>query len=264
MEQNNTESNEHGKNIVKQLFLKNKDDIIKQILKLQVSDSTVIKRVEVISDNILSQLLKDIESAAFFSLALDESTDRTDIAQLAVWVRFPKGDTFSEEKLGLLPLTGQTRGQDIHSALMRFFRGPGKTINLKNLVSVTTDGAPSMIGKEKAVIALLRSDPEIPEFFSYHCILHQEQLCNKLRGGELKVTMDSATKTVNFIMAHALKHRQFRSLVEEFYGEYSDLTMHAEVRWLSSGKVLDRFMELLPAVRTFLKEKGRRDLLARP
>ena len=64
--------------------------------------------------------------------------------------------------LALLPLTGQTRGQDIHATLMFFFRGPGKTINLKNLVSVTTDGAPSVIGKEKGVIALLRNDPEIP------------------------------------------------------------------------------------------------------
>jgi len=103
------------------LILKNKDDIIKQILKLQIYESTVIRRAEVISDNILSQLLKDIESAAFFSLASDESTDRTDIAQLVVWVRFPKGDTFSEEMLALLPLTGQTRGHDIHSALMFFF-----------------------------------------------------------------------------------------------------------------------------------------------
>jgi len=100
---------------------KNKDDIIKQILKLQISDSTVIRRVEVISDNILSQLLKDIESAALFSLALDESTDRTDIGQLVVWVRFPKGDTFSYEMLSLLPLTNQTRGQDIHSAVTIFF-----------------------------------------------------------------------------------------------------------------------------------------------
>jgi len=68
-------------------------------------------------------------------------------------VRFPKGDTFSEEMLALLPLTGQTRGQDIHSALMSFFRGPGKTINLKNLVSVTTDGAPSMTGKRSHCFA---------------------------------------------------------------------------------------------------------------
>ena len=51
--------------------------------------------------------------------------------------------------------------------------------------------------------------------------------------------------------------------MEEFHGDYSDLTMHAEVRWLSRGKVLDRFMELLPAMRTFMEEKGRRDLLAR-
>ena len=57
------------------------------------------------------------------------------------------GDTFSEEMLALLPLTGQTLRQDIHSALISFFREPGKTTNLKNLVSVsvTTDGAPSMV-----------------------------------------------------------------------------------------------------------------------
>jgi len=65
--------------------------------------------------------LKDIENVTFFSLALDESTDRTGITQLVVWVRFPIGDTFSEEMLVLLPLTGQTRAQDIHSALMSIF-----------------------------------------------------------------------------------------------------------------------------------------------
>ncbi|KAJ3599022.1 hypothetical protein NHX12_032985 [Muraenolepis orangiensis] len=105
---------------------KNKDDIIRQMSKLQLSDSTVTRRVEVISDDLLSQLLKYIASAEYFSLAMDESTDRTDIAQLIVWVRFLKGDTFAEEMLALLPLTGQTRGEDIHSAMMSFFYGPGK------------------------------------------------------------------------------------------------------------------------------------------
>ncbi|KAJ3607182.1 hypothetical protein NHX12_026695 [Muraenolepis orangiensis] len=178
------------------------DDIIRQISKLQLSDSTVTRRVEVISDDLLSQLLKYIASAEYFSLALDESTDRTDIGQLIVWVRFLKGDTFAEGMLALLPLTGQTRGEDIYSAMMSFFHGPGKNINLKKLVSLTTDGAPSMVGKEKGFIALLRKDPETPDFFSYHCILHQEQLCSKLRGGELKVTMDSVTRKQSILFLH--------------------------------------------------------------
>lgn len=110
---------------------KNKDDIIRQISKLQLSDSTVTRRVEVISDDLLSQLLKDIENAEYFSLALDESTNSTDIAQLIVWVRFLKGDKFAEEMLALLPLRGKTRGEDIHSALMSFFHRPGKNINPK-------------------------------------------------------------------------------------------------------------------------------------
>lgn len=241
---------------------KNKDSITRQISKLQLSDSTVTRRVEAISDDLLSQLLNHVERAEYFSLALDESTDSTDIAQLIIWVRFLKVDTFAEEMLALIPMKGQTRGEDICAAMMSFFRGPGKNINLKKLVSVTTDGAPSMVGKGKGLIGLLRKINEMPDFFSYHCILHQEQLCSKLRGGELKVTMDSVTKTVNFILAHALKHREFRSLVEGYKSAYTDLTMHAEVRWLSRGKVLARFMELLPAVRIFLKEKNRHDLLA--
>jgi len=73
----------------------------------------------------------------------------------------------------------------------------------KKLVSVTANEAPSMVGKENGVIAFLGNDPDMLEF-SYR-ILHQEQLCSKLRSGELKVAMDSVTKTVTFIMAHTIK-----------------------------------------------------------
>lgn len=68
------------------ITVKNKEDIIRQISKLQLSDSTVTRRVELMSDDLFSQLLKDIESSEYFSLTLDESTDSTDVAQLAVCV----------------------------------------------------------------------------------------------------------------------------------------------------------------------------------
>lgn len=239
---------------------KNKDAIIRQISKLQLSDSTLCRRVENISDDLFFKLIEDLKKTNHFSLALDESTDVSDTAQLMIWVRFFNGNSFVEELLALLPLTGQTRGEDICLTLMGFFRGPGREIDLGKLVSITTDGAPSMVGKEKGLVALLRKEPAVSDFFAYHCILHQEQLCCKLKGGELKTTMGKVVKVVNYIRSHALKHRQFRTLVEEYETQYQDLTLHAEVRWLSRGIVLEKFMDLLPVIREFITQKKQADL----
>jgi len=54
----------------------------------------------------------------------------------------------------------------------------------------------------------------------------------------------------------SFRNTELRSLVKELHGEYSDVATHVDVKWLSRGKVLDRFMELLPAVRMFVEEKG--------
>lgn len=65
------------------------------------------------------QLCDGIRNAEFISLAVDESTDNTDIAQLLVFVRYfdeAKGD-FVEDVLGLTNLSGQTRGEDIHKEI---------------------------------------------------------------------------------------------------------------------------------------------------
>jgi len=39
----------------------------------------------------------------------------------------------------------------------------------------------------------------IKSFFSDDCILHQEQLCSKLKCGELKMTMDTVTQSILFL-----------------------------------------------------------------
>uniref|UniRef100_H3AEH0 SPIN-DOC-like zinc-finger domain-containing protein n=1 Tax=Latimeria chalumnae TaxID=7897 RepID=H3AEH0_LATCH len=118
----------------KSLFaeFKNNDDIVKQISKLQVSDSTIARYMESISEDLFSQLL--------------------------VWVRFHNGEKLVEEMLTLLALAGQTWGEDIYKQLMTFFEGPSKNIDLKKLVFLTIDGAPSTIGTEKGPIALLRNN----------------------------------------------------------------------------------------------------------
>lgn len=65
--------------------------------------------------------------------------------------------------------------------------------------------------------------------------------------------MQKVVHVVDYIVSRALNHRQFR----QSDTEYRDLVMHSEVRWLSRGKVLERFLSLLPEICTFLDSKGK-------
>lgn len=235
----------------------NKDAIIKQIKGLQLSDSTITRRIEDIGADVSAQLIEDVSAAPCFSIAVDESTDVVDIAQLCVWVRFPKDNYFREEMLCLLPLLGQTRGEDIMNALLTFFNE--RKLSWSKLASVCTDGAPSMRGKEKGLIGLMKKREDIPNFTSFHCIIHQEALVSKLRNNSFLDVMQTVVRVVNFIVSRALTHRQFRQLIEEYDTEYGDLVMHSEVRWLSRGRVLERFLSLLSEIRTFLECKGKHE-----
>ena len=67
--------------------------------------------------------------------------------------------------------------------------------------------------------------------------------------------MTTVTAIVILIRAKALNNRQFVGFLEEIETEYGDLILHSEVRWLSRGKVLDRFIDLLPHINNFFNSK---------
>ena len=60
-----------------------------------------MRRIEELGNDIRHQLITDLLEVSCFSIALDESTDICDVAQLCIWVRFPKDDSFREELLCL-------------------------------------------------------------------------------------------------------------------------------------------------------------------
>jgi len=53
--------------------------------------------------------------------------------------------------------------------------------------------------------------------------------------------MSIVVKTVNFVHARVLNHRQFTTFLSDLDTEYGELLYHTEVRWLSRGNVLRRF-----------------------
>lgn len=72
----------------------------------------------------------------------------------------------------------------------------------------------------------------------------------------MKEVMDIAFKIVNSIRSRSLQRRLFKIQQEENDTEHSDLLLHTDVRWLSRGRFLERFQELLPDINEFLQSRG--------
>ena len=73
-------------------------DISSQLASISLSRRTVVRRIRMSEQS--SSVLSRIASFQFFSLALDESTNASDTAQLAVFIRGIDSEfTITEEKM---------------------------------------------------------------------------------------------------------------------------------------------------------------------
>lgn len=234
--------------------LKEKNEIMSRIRNLQLSRWTAARRIAAMGDQIVEDLKTRLKDCLYFSIALDESVDISDTAQLCTWIRFVNIDlTVCEELLAMRGLHDRTRGVDIYNSLWKVLR-EYEINDTAEIVSVTTDGAPAMVGVHSGCVAMLKK--KFPSLIAIHCIIHQENLCSKFSNGRLTEVMQTVVSIVNLIRSKSLNHRQFKLMLEEIDTEYADLILHTDIRWLSRGKVLERFISLLQPICDFLDSKG--------
>ncbi|KAL0150111.1 hypothetical protein M9458_054538 [Cirrhinus mrigala] len=100
---------------------KSMDRIIASVKQVPLSASTNARRVHVLAEQVQKAVIDGVKEAKYFSLAIDESTDNTDISQLCVFVRYFDGKEFREELLALLPLEDNTTADIIFGKLEDFF-----------------------------------------------------------------------------------------------------------------------------------------------
>jgi hypothetical protein len=97
-----------------------------------------------------------------------------------------------------------------------------------------------------------------------HCFLHRETLISKSAVPEVLKVLEETIKMVNFMASRPLQSRLFSALCSAMEAVRTQLQLHAEVRWLSRGRVLSRFCELREGLLNLFmsKESELADLLS--
>ena len=188
-----------------------------------------------------------------YLIDVDESTDMTDTAQLAVFIR-GVDDNFNiyEEMAGIYTMKGTKKGCDIFESLLVVLN----RFNLKfaNMSGVITDGAPGMVSKHEGLVALIKKG----------CITRHNALplynttarfISKFLNFE--EVMKIVIKVVNFIKSRGLNHREFQNFLSETYSQHEDVVYYSDVRWLSRGKMLESFFDLKETIQSFMESKGK-------
>lgn len=229
-------------------------NLITKLKTVPLSADTATRRVSSCIADIDQQISDKMKKFLAISIAVDESTDIRDIAQCCIFFRGIDNEyNVVEDILHLHPLTDRTRGEDIFKCVMDVLKQ--FSVPIRNIFSITTDGAPAMLGKNVGFVSLFKYHTETrDDIITYHCLLHQENL-SALRCEMFEDVMTDVVTVVNYIRASAMNHREFRNLLNEYDTQYGELLYHSQVRWLSKGMVLSHFFHLIDAIKEFLSDR---------
>ena len=230
--------------IISSVMKQNASEIINSI---PLSNSSVSRRIDEMAEDVEKQLIAHLQVKQF-ALQLDESTLRNNEAMLLAYVRFNSDEGSKEEMLFARSLVTDTKGETIFNEVVTYFQE--NNIPLKNIIACATDGAPSMTGRYKGFIAHLKK--AVPEVFCIHCVIHRQHLVAKKMSARLHDALTVVIQVVNHIKSNSLRDRLFHELCKQNGEEFERLVLHTEVRWLSKGNCLQRFIALWDSIVSFL------------
>uniref|UniRef100_A0A0L8FG52 SPIN-DOC-like zinc-finger domain-containing protein n=1 Tax=Octopus bimaculoides TaxID=37653 RepID=A0A0L8FG52_OCTBM len=213
----------------------------KEIDNFSLSLRTVTRWIDELATNAELGLKRLSLHFEYFSLAIDKSTDVSNIAQLVVFVCGIDEDlNITEEMLGLRGMKDTTTGEDIFEELKMLMAR--FNLHFKNLDGLSTDGAPAMVGSKADLVSKIRSELasmsiDTKDLSIFHCIIHQENLCAKSL--KFEHVMSKVVSSINFIKHQALNHCQFKEFLEDIEAEYGDLVYYCEMEWSEIFTVME-------------------------
>nr|XP_055197810.1 zinc finger MYM-type protein 6 isoform X2 [Nyctereutes procyonoides] len=225
-----------------------------QMKTIPLSNNTIGHRIDELSADIEDQLIQKVTKSKWFALQVDESSEISNITLLLCYIRFIDYDCsdIKEELLCCIEMPSQMTGFEIFELINKYI--DSKSLNWKHCVGFCTDGAASMTGRCSGLRAKIQEIAANTVAFTY-CFIHREHLAAEKLSPCLHEILLQSAQILSFIKSNALNSRMLTILCEEMGSEHVNLPLHAEVRWISRGRILTRLFELRHEVEIFLNQK---------
>ncbi|XP_076063290.1 zinc finger BED domain-containing protein 5-like [Oratosquilla oratoria] len=145
-----------------------------KLYQISLSNDTVKKRIDELSQDIKVQTLDQVRASPVFAIQCDETTDVAQCSQLLMYARFVSGNNIKEEIMFCHQMESFTTAEAIFDVISDFFQE--NQLSWESLVGVCTDGAPAMRGLRSGFVTKVKE--RNPSVMSTHCILHREALAS--------------------------------------------------------------------------------------
>uniref|UniRef100_K7F2K4 DUF4371 domain-containing protein n=1 Tax=Pelodiscus sinensis TaxID=13735 RepID=K7F2K4_PELSI len=240
--------------IVEQLVLPSAKEVVwlvfgkeaaRKLNDISVSNDTVSRGINEISQNISEQVVDEIKKSPLFAIQLDESTDIALCSQLLGVLYMVEGD-FKDEFLFCKTLDTTTKAQDVMKIVNDFFEVHG--------LGIGSDGAPDMLGSKSGFQTLVKQHAPM-----VHCFIHREALASKTSTDQLNAVFKGLVKVVNHIKSLALNTRLFKRFCLDMSSDFDVLLFYTSVQWLPTGNILNRAFQLREELDLFLQDQGKKE-----
>ncbi|KAF6346063.1 hypothetical protein mRhiFer1_018693 [Rhinolophus ferrumequinum] len=221
---------------------------------IPLSNNTIGCRIDELSADIEDQLIQKVRESKWFALQIDESSEISNITLLLCYIRFIDYDysDIKEELLCCIEMPSQITGFEIFELINKYT--DSKSLDWKHCVGLCTDGAVSMTGRYSGLKEKIQEVAMNTVAFT-HCFIHREHLAAEKLSPCLHEILLQSAQILSFIKSNALNSRMLTILCEEMGSEHVNLPLHAEVRWISRGRILKRLFELRHEIEIFLNQK---------
>ena len=195
------------------------------------------------------KLKEEICSSPFYSILVDESTDKTMEQHLIVYITYlmdgGRGSCMTKF-IQLLKIKNST-AQSMYEALSGLLSE--MKLSKHKMVGFGSDGASSMRGIHEGLAAKLLRD--VPHLLCIHCVAHREALAITDASNyfpEFSYIDKLANKIYSWLGKSAKRHGEFKSLLDLFQIDRLQVLQIHQIRWLSRGQVMSRLVKIMPAL----------------